>query len=456
LSGVIDVAVVGAGPAGLAAALAAGDLGCEVTLIDAGHGPGGQMYHPGMLFPGSGRAHRAAEHLPSGLARIRQVRQVRHLAATSVGQAARDHDGVVTLWVGSPEGGAETTVEVRAVVLATGSAELVLPFPGWDLPGVTTAGAAQALLKSQDVTVGRQVLVGGSGPRLLPLAASLAQAGVRVVAVLEATPAPAARPHAGGLAAFPGQRPEASGYAKILALHGVPVRTGYAVVACQGTDRVERAVIARLDQDWRPLPGSRHTETVDAVHLSFGFSPTLELSRALGCAEVRHPSRPAAAVACDADLATSVPGVFAAGEVTGAGGADMAELEGYLAGTSAARYLSRLSPAGYAERTRPLRARLENARRLAAQLDEACPLRPGWLEWPDAGTVICRCEETRWSEIGAAVEGGARDVRSVQEVTRCGLGDCRARVCGPALQYAVSAASGRRPAQASHPLRFTA
>ena len=128
----------------------------------------------------------AAEHLPPGLARIRQVRLVRHLATTTVGQAKRGHDGVVTLWVGGPEGGAETTVEVRAVVLATGSAELVLPFPGWDRPGVTTTGAAQALLQSQGVTIGRRVLVAGSGPRLLPVAASLAEAGVDVVAVLEA------------------------------------------------------------------------------------------------------------------------------------------------------------------------------------------------------------------------------------------------------------------------------
>jgi D-hydroxyproline dehydrogenase subunit alpha len=448
VSGVIDVAVVGAGPAGLAAALAAGDLGCEVTLIDAGSGPGGQMYRPGMLFPGRGPAHRAAaEQLPPGLARIRQARQFRHLAATSVQYAARDNDGLVTLWVGGPEGGAETTVVVRAVVLATGAAELVLPFPGWDLPGVTTAGAAQALLKSQGVTVGRRVLVGGSGPLLLPVAAGLTEAGVRVVGVLEATPADAAVPRAAQLAAFPGQLHEAAGYAAMLARHQVPVHTGYAVVACQGTDRVERAVIARLDRDWRPIPGSQREETVDAVHVSFGLSPALELPRALGCADVQHASRPTAAVAVDADLATSVAGVFAAGEVTGVGGAYVAELEGYLAGTSAARYLGRLDPAAYAAQPRTLRDRLENARRLAARLSEAYPLRPGWMEWPDADTIICRCEETRWPEIGAAVAGGARDVRAVREVTRCGMGYCQGRVCGPALQYAVSAASGRSLAE---------
>ena len=113
MSGVIDVAVVGAGPAGLAAALAAGRLGCEVTLIDAGSGPGGQIYRPGMLFPGGGQAGGApAQRLPPRLARIGQAKQVRHLAATSVWQAARGSDGVVTLWV----------VCASSACLATGSA----------------------------------------------------------------------------------------------------------------------------------------------------------------------------------------------------------------------------------------------------------------------------------------------------------------------------------------------
>jgi thioredoxin reductase len=424
LSGIIDVAVVGAGPAGLAAALAAGRLGCEVTLIDAGSGPGGQMYRPGMLLPGSGPPSRtAAEHLPPRLARIRQARQFRHLAATSVGLAVRGGDGVVTLWVGGQEGGAETTVEVRAVVLATGAAELVLPFSGWDLPGVTTAGAAAALLKGQGVTAGRRVLVGGSGPLLLPVAASLAEAGVRVVAVLEA----------GAAAATWEAEPPA-----VLAGRDVPVLTGHAVVACHGSGRVERAVIARLDPDWRPWPGSQREETVDAVHVSFGASPALELPRALGCAEVPHPARPTAAVSCDADLATSVPGVFAAGDVTGAGGAEVAELEGYLAGVSAARYLGRVDPAGYPAHTAELRGRLETARRRAARLDEAPPVRPGWLEWPDAGTIACRCEETPWSAVSAAAANGARNLDEVRQATGAGTGYCQARVCGPALQYAAS------------------
>src|SRR5947207_1596520 len=155
----------------------------------------------------------------------------------------------------------------RSVVLATGANELVLPFPGWDLPGVTTAGAAQALLKSQGVTAGRRVLVSGSGPLLLPVAAGLAEAGVRVAAVLEATTARAGARHAARVAAHPGKLREAAGYAATLARHCVPVRTGHAVVACQGAGRVERATVARLDRDWRPVAGSRREEAVDAVHV---------------------------------------------------------------------------------------------------------------------------------------------------------------------------------------------
>jgi D-hydroxyproline dehydrogenase subunit alpha len=462
-----DIAVVGAGPAGLAAALAAASFGCAVTLIDSGAAIGGQIYRQSLLGPGRGAGAPGSGPLPPRLHRAARHRRIRHLAATTVWHAEPEPDGGFRLWLAGPDrpgpaptpggqaGGAGPTpggeaggtgpavLRVRAVVLATGAAELVLPFPGWDLPGVTTAGAAQALLKSQDVTVGRRVLVSGSGPLLLPVAAGLAEAGVRVAAVLEATSARVGARHAVRFAAYPGKLREAAGYAAILARHRVPVRTGHAVVACRGAGQVERATIARLDRDWRPVPGSRREEAVDAVHVSFGFSPALDLARLLGCADAQHPARPTAAVRCDADLATSVAGVFAAGEVTGIGGAQAAEFEGYLAGASAARYLGRLHPVAYTARTRTLRARLGPARRFAALLDDAYPLRPGWLDWPEPRTIACRCEETRWAEIGQAVAAGAADVRSVKGLTRCGMGYCQGRICGPIVQYAVAAAAGR-------------
>jgi D-hydroxyproline dehydrogenase subunit alpha len=510
----VEVAVVGAGPAGLAAALAAAGAGCSVALIDSAQTVGGQIYRQSVVGSGAGeKAFFASERLPPRLQRAMRHPRIRHLAATSVWQAAPDGDGRFVLHLaaqdgrlrpatpadaGASAGTAPAGLRARSVVVATGATELALPFPGWDLPGVTTAGAAQALLKSQDVTVGRRVIVAGSGPLLFPVAAGLAAAGVTVTAVLEANQARAAlsdarqnnpsqnnpnqnspsqnnpsqnnpnqnspsqnnpsqnnpsplrtdllRTSLSGavrLAAAPGKLREAAGYAATLARHRVPVRAGHAVVACHGAGRVEQATIARLDQDWRPVPGSEREQAVDAVHVSFGFSPALELARLLGCADTQHATRPTAAVSHDAAQATSVPGVFAAGEVTGVGGADVAELEGYLAGASAARYLGRPASPARMSRLRAVAARLARARRFAALLDGAYPFKAGWLEWPAPGTIACRCEDTRWAEIGQALAAGARDVRAVKGLTRCGMGYCQARICGPTLQYAVAQATGQ-------------
>jgi NADPH-dependent 2,4-dienoyl-CoA reductase/sulfur reductase-like enzyme len=456
-SAISTVTVVGAGPAGLAAALAAADLGCAVTLVDSAPAPGGQIYRQSLIPAPRKSKSRDSARLPPHLHRALRHERVRYVPGVCVWHAERTGggegefvlrlaglDGACARAPASPRSGA---VRSRAVIVATGSTELVLPFPGWDLPGVTTVGAAQALLKSQGVTIGRRAVVAGSGPLLLPAAAGLAAAGVRVLAVLEATTAGAGARGAAGLAAYPAKLAEAFGYTATLAMHRVPVRLGHAVVGCRGEDsgegRVRRATIARLDRDWRPVPGSHREVEVDALHVSFGFSPALELTRLLGCADEPHPARPVAAVRTDACQATSVPGVFAAGEVTGVGGAEAAELEGYLAGAAAARYAGGLTGAGRAPRLEAIRARLARAHRFAARLDAAYPFRPGWLGWPAPDTIVCRCEDVRWAEIGRAVASGARDVRAVKGLTRCGMGYCQGRVCGPTVQYAVSQISGR-------------
>jgi D-hydroxyproline dehydrogenase subunit alpha len=461
-----DVAVVGAGPAGMAAALAAADLGCRVVLVDASPAMGGQIYRP----PASGAAmdgpRAGAGKMPRRLQRAASHQGIHHLPGTTVWQATApgdsrpgtpdqaqartpDQAGEFVLWLADAAGRAPAAnagpdlLRARTVVIATGATELTVPFPGWDLPGVSTAGAAQALLKAHGVVAGHRVLVAGSGPLLLPAAAGLAAAGVRVLAVLEANAAVPVAARAAALAPFTEKMREAAGYAKVLARHRVPVLTGRAVTACHGGERVQRATITRLTRDWHPVPDSAREVAVDAVHASFGFCPALELPRLLGCADVPQPGRPASAVWHDDDQGTSVPGVFAAGETTGVAGAEVAELEGYVAGASAATYAGQVSEATRRRRTSRVRAGLVRARRFADLLDGLYPMRPGWLDWPQPGTVVCRCEEVPWSAIGSAVADGARDVRSVKSVTRCGMGYCQGRVCGPVLRQAVASATRR-------------
>ena len=236
-------------------------------------------------------------------------------------------------------------VLARAVVVATGAYDLQLPVPGWTLPGVMAAGAAQSLLKSSGVTAGRRVVVAGTGPFLLPVAAGLAEAGAQVVAVAEAGQPLDYLRHPAGLAASWRKLPEAGGYLARLARHRVPVLRRHAVIAAHGDGRLESVTLARLDQAWRPVPGTERTLAADVLAAGYGFVPQVELLGEAGAqladGAPLAPGAPAAVAVAGPDQQTTVPGLFAAGETTGVGGSDLARLEGEIAGRAAARYVGR-------------------------------------------------------------------------------------------------------------------
>lgn len=423
------VVVIGGGPAGMAAARAAARLGVRVLLVDSGAALGGQYHRQNLL---AGRERFApppgVEHLPHSVVwALEPVPGGGHRVHLRTGPA----DG---------PGRAGRTVETPALVLATGAYDRALPFPGWELPGVFTAGAAQALAKGQGVRVGERVLLAGTGPFLLPVAASLTAAGAGVAGVLEAAePVTAWLRRPAGVIAGRGRFGELAGYAALLARHRIPYRRRSAVVAAHGTDRVEAVTTARLDPGWRIVPGSERRVAVDAVCVGFGFVPQVETALAAGCA------LDDGFVAVDAAQATSVPGVFAAGELTGVGGAGPAAAEGEVAGVAAARLLgARPAPPVAALR------RVRSGRRFAAALARAYPVRDGWRTWLREDTLVCRCEEVPYGELRRSVEEReALGTRAVKLVSRAGLGQCQGRVCGPhvACLTGVPDAAGfaRRP-----------
>lgn len=428
------VVVVGAGPAGLAAARAAAQSGAHVTLLDSADGLGGQYWRHLPPERPAGREH-LLHHRWTTFAGLRHALAA-HPAVTVVPSAQvwsleRLDAGVrLNVLVGEPDGvGREAlALEPDALVLATGAHDRTLPFPGWQLPGVYSAGAAQALAKGERVAIGRRVVVAGAGPFLLPVATSLLQAGATVVAVHEA-----ARPDvlARGwlrrpweLAGAAGKAGELTGYVRDLVRHRVPWRPGEAVVAAHGDGQVEAVTVARLDERWAPVRGSERQVEADAVAVSHGFTPRLELAVAAGC--MLSPTR---FVVVDHAQATSVPGVWAAGEVTGIGGADAALAEGTVAGTAAAGGDTR---AGAARRASHARTR---ARGFAARIEAAHGIRGGWVGWLRDDTVVCRCEETTYGRIREVADlTGSRDIRSVKLSSRAGLGPCQARMCGRTLQ----------------------
>ncbi|GAA2439222.1 FAD/NAD(P)-binding oxidoreductase [Actinomadura vinacea] len=434
------VAVIGAGPAGLAAAAAALRAGAEVTLVDAAEQPGGQ-YH--RMPPDAFRTR--PRHGRRDFDRVLGHPRCAWWAETSVwtleraepGEAPRVH---VLRGPADGDGRDRFVLEPDALVLASGAHDRVLPFPGWELPGVFTAGATQALAKGERLAVGDDVVIAGSGPFLLPVAASLLEAGSRVLEVLEANPAAtvlrgwARRPWE--LAAQGGKAAELAGYAALLARHRVPYRTGRAVVEARGDGRVEEAVTARLRADWSVLPGSERTVPADAVCVSHGFSPQLELPVAAGCALTEGDRF----VRVDDDQLTSVPRVYAAGEITGIAGAPAARAEGLLAGWLAA------GGAPAAPESRRARLRRDQGRAFAARLAAAHPIGAAWTGWLRPGTVVCRCEETTYGALRDAADdpaGGAP--RVVKLGTRAGLGPCQARICGPTVAELLA-----RPANPHH------
>ena len=440
----VPLVVLGAGPAGIAAAVAAVGARVPVTLVDLGLRPGGQYHRrepaafraqaPGALHPG-------LEAFAADVARLERSPRFTHVGGAGVWGVQRLADGGVRIATDRAD---LPTFEADAVVLAPGANERVVPFPGWDLPGVLTVGGAQALLKGQGMRPGHAVVVSGAGPLLLPVAAALARVHTRLVAVTDAndprvwvTGSPRGVPLA--------KLREGAGYLATLTRHGVRLRTRTAAIAAHGDGRVEEVVLARLAPDWTPIAGSERTVAADALATSHGFVPDVGLALALGCRLDTHDAT-APAVAVDPQQATSVPGVWAAGEVTGIGGADVAAHEGHVAGLAAARALGGRVDDG--ELARAIARRRRDAAFLRT-LGRVLRVGDGWTAWLTAATVLCRCEEVTVGTVDMAIERReADDLRSIKLTTRCGMGLCQGRMCAANVAALLTARTGHAPADA--------
>ncbi|MHC0429369.1 FAD-dependent oxidoreductase [Streptomyces sp. O3] len=459
-----DLAVIGAGPAGLSGAVAAAGLGLKVALLDASEHIGGQFYrHPAAAL-GAVRPE-ALHHDWSAFAALR-----RRLAASGVSRLAGHHVWSVTGEFGDwsvhavtgADGDEEQPVRVRAraLLLATGASERQLPFPGWTLPGVVGAGGAQAMLKSGLVLPGKRVVVAGSGPLLLAVAGSLAAAGARVPAVVEASGYLRYARHPWALAANPHKLVEGVVHGGALLRHRVRPLLRSAVVEAHGTERVQAVTVARLDRDWRPVPGSRRRIACDALAVGHGLAPQLDLATTLGCATRRTADATAALVLGDSQE-TTVPGVWSAGETGGVGGSRLAITEGALAAHAiAARLVGGEGGAGGAGGAGPsgraagarrgrvgrLRRDRDRMRAFADAMAVAHAPGPGWPRWLPDDTDVCRCEEVTAGRVREAVTDlGAGDARTVKLLTRAGMGWCQGRMCGAAVACLAASGGGETP-----------
>ncbi|WP_406320394.1 NAD(P)/FAD-dependent oxidoreductase [Streptomyces sp. NBC_00519] len=426
------LAVIGAGPAGLAATVAAAAHGVAVTLLDSAGQAGGQFYRQPATELRAGRPQalhhdwRTWERLRDGLDSHVKADRVRHLTDHHVWFVERHSGRFIVHALLGPEQETPVTVRADAVLLATGGYEKVLPFPGWTLPGVVTAGGAQAMLKGTLAVSGRTAVVAGTGPLLLPVAVGLAAAGVEVAALVESAAAGAFVRRTRALAAQPGKVAEGAGYAARLLRHRVRTLARHTVVEAHGTDRLEAVTVAALDGEGRVRPGTERRIPCDTLAVGHGMLPHTDLAEALGC------RLDGMAVHVDDEQCTDVPGVWAAGEATGIGGSALALAEGHIAGCSVAAHLGGAAPdrrawsAAVKSRTR--------LRQFSATLDSVYAPPAHWAAQVTDDTVVCRCEEVTGGTIRAAVaELGAGDPRTVKLLTRAGMGWCQGRMCAPAV-----------------------
>jgi NADPH-dependent 2,4-dienoyl-CoA reductase/sulfur reductase-like enzyme len=443
----VDVAVVGAGPAGLGAAAETTRAGLRTCLVDTNERVGGQYWRHGPGGPaGDPDLHhgvRRFDGLRSALATAADNGTLVHWGGREVWGVEVDDHGSTLHTVGATRPGVAARVHARHLLLATGAHELPVPFPGWDLPGVMSAGGAQALLKGSGVAVGPRVVVAGTGPFLLPVAAGLARRGAHVLGVHDANRPGGWLRRPGVLARHPAKLREAAGYVATLARHRTALRHGSVVLAAHGTDRLEAVTVARTTPSGELVPGSERWIETDVLAVGWGFVAQTDLAVLAACAVHAGPGG-GVVVTVDDHQATTRPGVWAAGELTGVGGAALSEVEGRIAGLAVVRTAGRPT-----QPTATLRRRRDRAREFADAMHAVYPVPSHWTSTLDAATVVCRCEEVTVADLSRAVALGARDQRSAKLLSRAGMGLCQGRQCAYATGCLVAYLTGQ-PLEPDH------
>jgi NADPH-dependent 2,4-dienoyl-CoA reductase/sulfur reductase-like enzyme len=439
-----QLVIVGGGPAGMAAAIAARAAGVEeVSVVEERAHLGGQIYKQ----LGDSWKVLDADRLGKDYARGRGLIEElegsgAEILLNSVAWGIWAHRVAVY-----EEGGEAGVITAGRLILAPGAYDRPVAFPGWTLPGVMTAGGAQSLVKTQKVLPGRRILMAGSGPLILAFSAQLHQFGANVVAVCEAAPFPGPGRALGLLAAAPGNfdlLADGLRYMSYLARRRVPFRYSHMVVRAEGTDEVERAVIARVDRDWRPIPGTEESIEVDTVCIGYGFFPSVELTRLAGAEHTYDEDLGGFVPVRDTWMRTTQPGVLAAGDGTGVAGSLVALEEGRIAGIAAALDLGAITESGAERLATPSRERLARLERFRTALKRTYPVGPGVYELTSPETVVCRCEEVTAAEIVDSLVADSSDPNAVKSITRAGMGMCQGRNCQRQIAALIARHAGKK------------
>lgn len=429
-----DLVVIGAGPAGMAAALTAASCGLKTVLLDEQPRPGGQIYRNITAVQPTIAALLGPDYRHGGSLAARLLdSNVQLRLGSLVWDVARD------LTVTAQQNGQSFQVQAPQLIAATGAMERASPLPGWTLPGVLNAGAAQLALKSAGSLPDGRVVLAGGGPLLLLVACQLLDAGAELAGIVETAPT-ANRWHA--LEHLPAALGAPTYLAKGLRMlwrlrrAAVPMFAAATALRIDGTDRVRTIAFTAA--------GKPHRLEADVVLLHHGVVPNTQLSRLMRVDHDWDPVQLAWHPRVDAWGETSLSGLRLAGDGASIAGALAAEAAGALAALGSAVALGRLRAADAASRAAPLRRTLRRQGRIRPFLDTLYRP-PDWLADPGDDTVVCRCEEVTAGRIREMARLGCQGPNQTKFFSRCGMGPCQGRMCGLAVTQILAHTLGKAP-----------
>lgn len=428
-----DLLIIGAGPAGMSAAVQARQLGLDVLVVDEQPAPGGQIWRAVEARATSDMASLLGEEYVAGLPLAQAFRASGALyePATRVWQIEPGWEVFIS------RADQAERVRASAVLLATGAQERPAPFYGWTLPGVLTVGAAQILLKNAREIPQVAPWIAGSGPLVLLYMVQLLRAGGRIAGWLDTAPTGNWRR---GLAhaarALGAWRDLAKGvtWMRELRRAGFPIVRGVTNLRAHGTQALERL-------SYRTSTGQTGEVDLQLLLVHEGVVPSVHVTHALGCEHTWNSEQQSLVPSLDAWGMTSQPGIFVAGDGAGIGGARAACTRGALGAVGAALNAGRLDAAAADRLAAPLRRKLAQEMAMRPMLDAMYPPRAE-LFAPSDDTVVCRCEELTAGDIRAAVASGRPDPNQAKSLTRAGMGPCQGRQCGYTVAHILAAAHG--------------
>ncbi|MEJ2728462.1 MAG: FAD-dependent oxidoreductase [Deltaproteobacteria bacterium] len=431
-----ELIVVGAGPGGIAAAIEAARAGVNIKILDENTSPGGRIY--GQLNDGLklinpaflGSDYNKGKALLAEFDAFREKIDYRHDAVVFGTFENRE--------MAFHQAGKGERLRFNRLILATGAYDRPVPFPGWTLPGVLTAGGAQTLVKMQRVLPGKSILFAGTGPLQLVVANQVLDGGGKVEAILEAGEINNWLKLLKGFSRNWGLLTDGLLYMRTIRKAGVPLLRNHIILEARGDGQVEEAVIAEVDKDWRAIENTRRILKVDTICLGYGLVPSAELTRLVGCQHRYAPELGGWIPARNENMETSVPGVFAVGDGAGVAGSAMAIFEGRIAGISVAQSFGYLSSEEARRRKKPYLRDMKKMGRLREALDRISYPRPGLFELADDDTIICRCEELTLGDIKSAIGSGTIEMNELKRMTRLGMGRCQGRMCAPVVQEIIA------------------